>query len=822
MCEESHIKPMSGMLHNEDADIMIVKVFDNNEDAEELKSKLKDMTVNGNATSSFESDTNDNHDEKQRKTPSRSVSGSDEFLCLSTETLIDNPDGHDLSAIHNVSEVMQYYQKTRDGSGQGSNNNSPSQNKVVTTSMTKVSSGLLISPNSLAGEVHIDTSENKQRMSAVLESLDLQLFYIPTTQQLVATKKTDSTHTKLHATQSDNVLARTTKLDDCETDSSGYASGKSNSLERPGSGSPIKMATSDSSPVHSISEFLSSKSSFKDDTSSLNESDCLIKIHEAANSTIDNSEFMCAFPRINTNESLLRTFNDASSLSSLSTGTDFSISAASLDDYYDGTGHCIDTGDGGFMEVNLHTRNSFERGKNASQDSGIEDKSLKPKRRGLTGLLSRGLFSRKPKEGSDDEQPGWKLFGKIPPKHGAAKHPGQIQSEYKEEQQASSRSKKEDIEVMSTTALILENRPMNLPSKSPEELEKHQKQYEAMVDAARRKERQELKRRKRQLQQQLRQEEQLLADAKIWTKDILPNWDAMKHSKKARDLWWHGIPTNLRGKVWKLALGNDLNITTELYEICVSRAADKIKQMDETPVVFRPAELASASKESSVELIKLDVSRTFPQLCIFQKGGPYHDLLHSLLGAYACYRPDVGYVQGMSFIAAVLLLNMEVGDAFVCFANLLNRPCQVAFFRVDEGLMKAYFVTYEEFFIENMPNLASHFKKNNLTPDIYLYDWIFTLFSKSLPLELACRVWDIFCRDGEEFLFRTALGILKSYEEVLLQMDFILLAQFLTRLPEGERYEAKLFRSIEAIQMNVDKKKFSQVLAGNKEPTDHS
>ena len=27
------------------------------------------------------------------------------------------------------------------------------------------------------------------------------------------------------------------------------------------------------------------------------------------------------------------------------------------------------------------------------------------------------------------------------------------------------------------------------------------------------------------------------------------------------------------------------------------------------------------------------------------QGGPYHDLLHSLLGAYACYRPDVGYVS---------------------------------------------------------------------------------------------------------------------------------------------------------------------------------
>lgn len=27
------------------------------------------------------------------------------------------------------------------------------------------------------------------------------------------------------------------------------------------------------------------------------------------------------------------------------------------------------------------------------------------------------------------------------------------------------------------------------------------------------------------------------------------------------------------------------------------------------------------------------------------QGGPYHDVLHSVLGAYTCYRPDVGYVS---------------------------------------------------------------------------------------------------------------------------------------------------------------------------------
>ncbi|MEQ2308401.1 hypothetical protein AMECASPLE_027937, partial [Ameca splendens] len=168
-------------------------------------------------------------------------------------------------------------------------------------------------------------------------------------------------------------------------------------------------------------------------------------------------------------------------------------------------------------------------------------------------------------------------------------------------------------------------------------------------------------------------------------------------------------------------------------------------------------------------------------------------------------------VQGMSFIAAVLILNLDTADAFIAFANLLNKPCQMAFFRVDHSLMLTYFAAFEVFFEENLPKLFAHFKKNNLTPDIYLIDWIFTLYSKSLPLDLACRVWDVFCRDGEEFLFRTALGVLRLYQDVLTAMDFIHMAQFLTRLPDLIPPE-QLFQHIAAVHMTSRNRKWAQVL----------
>ncbi len=54
------------------------------------------------------------------------------------------------------------------------------------------------------------------------------------------------------------------------------------------------------------------------------------------------------------------------------------------------------------------------------------------------------------------------------------------------------------------------------------------------------------------------------------------------------------------------------------------------------------------------------------------------------------------------------------------------------------------------------------------------------------------------------------------YQEILLHMDFIHLAQFLTRLPESIS-SGELFSHIEAINMFSDKRRFGQVLASHKE-----
>lgn len=353
----------------------------------------------------------------------------------------------------------------------------------------------------------------------------------------------------------------------------------------------------------------------------------------------------------------------------------------------------------------------------------------------------------------------------------------------------------------STTALILHDRPKDLPAKSAVEEKRHQRMFEQMMAAARKKELQNARDKIRQEKERRQKDKKVDDNLKEWTR-VLPNWESQHKTRKVQELWWRGLPPVVRGEVWQRAIGNDLNISPELYWIFLSRCKEKLASMEERRRSDSNASQKSLSREHSVEVIHLDVIRTFPTLGFFQEGGPYNRSLHDVLGAYACYRPDIGYVQGMSFLAAVLLLNMEAAEAFMCLANLLNRASYLAFFRVDYTKMRPYFEAFNFFLQETIPKLSVHFAQIEFSPEYYLIEWVFTIYTRVLPLDLACRVWDLFCRDGESFLFRTALGILRLYQSKLLELATIEDAgSFLGRLPSDIHAET-LFHSIAAISLS--------------------
>jgi hypothetical protein len=408
-------------------------------------------------------------------------------------------------------------------------------------------------------------------------------------------------------------------------------------------------------------------------------------------------------------------------------------------------------------------------------------------------------------------------------------------------------------ELKSTSALILEQRPAHLPDKPAEEQAKHRALYEAMLREAKRKEQKDARLAKKQAARKHKEEEKLVEVIRVWQDEVLPNFEAARNTKKVREMWFQGIPPNLRGRVWQAAIGNELNIGEELYQICLNRWTDlndrleaeeraaaersasdplliKLRALqddsDETADKLNAKAKQEAddhaglspngvplhlgyelqeSEESIREQMRLDVSRTLPAVGLFQQRAPLHQTLLQVLGAYVfSYRPDVGYVQGMSFLAGQLLLHMDAPAAFTCFANLLNRNhVLLAFVRLDQLRMRAYYAAFDVYLALNAPTLHAHLQQQGLHCELYLLDWILTLFTRALPLDLCARLWDLLFRDGEQLIFRAALALLQSLGPQLLAADLGSGAQLLSQLQQHAKYldQSRFFQHLSTVKM---------------------
>lgn len=269
----------------------------------------------------------------------------------------------------------------------------------------------------------------------------------------------------------------------------------------------------------------------------------------------------------------------------------------------------------------------------------------------------------------------------------------------------------------------------------------------------------------------------------------------------------------MRSRAWSTIIGNDLQLTEELFNILRARARDLRAEQKDAPSASQPdndeKEPVPRSKEHTLRLIELDVPRTFPSLQIFQPNGPLFEPLLSVLQAYVCYRPDVGYVQGMSYLASMLILNMEPFDAFVGFANILHQPVYFRFFCMDETHLRNLLKVFDSFFAIKLKDLHSHFSDIGVTSDMFLYEWLLTIYGRCLPLDITHRVWDNFLFYGPVFLFRVALGILRMYSDKLHAMTFEATLSFLNHLPD-DMQGRELFESTQQIEITATR--FEQML----------
>uniref|UniRef100_A0A6Q2Z7X9 TBC1 domain family member 4 n=1 Tax=Esox lucius TaxID=8010 RepID=A0A6Q2Z7X9_ESOLU len=218
-----------------------------------------------------------------------------------------------------------------------------------------------------------------------------------------------------------------------------------------------------------------------------------------------------------------------------------------------------------------------------------------------------------------------------------------------------------------------------------------------------------------------------------------------------------GVPRQFRGEVWKFLSEQYL-----LSQTVPSR----------TPANNTPYKELLKQLTSQQHAILIDLGRTFPTHPYFQAQlGAGQLSLYNLLKAYSLLDPEVGYCQGLSFIAGVLLLHMGEEEAFNMLKFLMYDMGLRKQYRPDMIILQIQMYQLSRLLHDYHRDLYVHLEQQEIGPSLYAAPWFLTAFASHFPLGFVARVFDMLFLQGAEVIFKVSLSLLGSHKPLILQHD---------------------------------------------------
>lgn len=159
--------------------------------------------------------------------------------------------------------------------------------------------------------------------------------------------------------------------------------------------------------------------------------------------------------------------------------------------------------------------------------------------------------------------------------------------------------------------------------------------------------------------------------------------------------------------------------------------------------------------------------------------------LRRVLRAYSIYDQDVGYCQGMNFIAGMFITFVSEEEAFWLLVHVMTEsPCRMRGL-FGEGMSEAHQVLYvaEQLISQFHPRLARHFEKENIHITMFATQWLLTMYTSSFPFDMVTRVWDAFLSEGWKVTYRVMLALLEKAQPILMKMQFEDILNYFKELP---------------------------------------
>ncbi|KAM9286392.1 TBC1 domain family member 1 isoform 3-T3 [Cariama cristata] len=245
----------------------------------------------------------------------------------------------------------------------------------------------------------------------------------------------------------------------------------------------------------------------------------------------------------------------------------------------------------------------------------------------------------------------------------------------------------------------------------------------------------------------------------IWEKMLsTPGRSKIKFEvEKIHSAVGQGVPRHHRGEIWKFL--------AEQYHL--KHQFPSKQQPKDTPYKELLKQLTSQQ-----HAILIDLGRTFPTHPYFSAQlGAGQLSLYNILKAYSLLDQEVGYCQGLSFVAGVLLLHMSEEDAFKMLKFLMFDMGLRKQYRPDMTILQIQMYQLSRLLHDYHRDLYNHLEEHEIGPSLYAAPWFLTMFASQFPLGFVARVFDMLFLQGSEAIFKVALSLLGSHKPLILQHE---------------------------------------------------
>uniref|UniRef100_A0A452SIR6 TBC1 domain family member 1 n=1 Tax=Ursus americanus TaxID=9643 RepID=A0A452SIR6_URSAM len=241
----------------------------------------------------------------------------------------------------------------------------------------------------------------------------------------------------------------------------------------------------------------------------------------------------------------------------------------------------------------------------------------------------------------------------------------------------------------------------------------------------------------------------------LWQKAILQQILLLRMEKENQKL--QGVPRHLRGEIWKFL--------AEQYRL--QHQFPSKQQPKDTPYKELLKRLTSQQ-----HAILIDLGRTFPTHPYFSAQlGAGQLSLYNILKAYSLLDQEVGYCQGLSFVAGILLLHMGEEEAFNMLKFLMFEMGLRKQYRPDMIILQIQMYQLSRLLHDYHRDLYNHLEEHEIGPSLYAAPWFLTVFASQFPLGFVARVFDMIFLQGSEVIFKVALSLLGSHKPLILQHE---------------------------------------------------